>query len=58
MLDQLLKNLRAVAQVAGRGLDIRTYGCGPQFLRLVAQFSEQQRLDGRADAIDYGAQVG
>src|SRR5262249_56108726 len=58
VLDELLEQLRAVAQVIGRHADVGAHGLLLQSLPVARWRSVlEQALDGRADAVDDGAQV-
>ena len=55
--DQLLEDLRAMAQVVRRDADVRAHGLLHQGLGVVPQIRGEQRLDRRAHPVDDRAQV-
>ena len=57
VLDELLKNLRAVAQLVHRHANIRSAGLANQLIRTVAESGRQERFDGWANPVDDRAQV-
>src|SRR5258705_2831012 len=57
-LDSPLEQRRPVSQVRNRCPDVRTRGLGGERGGILRDGGREQRLDGRPDAIDDGAQIG